>query len=102
MGDNDGVSNPPLAPRSTLGSIIGVWVAAAIAGVLVGIFAPLGWRAAWLTIVLGAVIIVAFAVQLAVGRPEGFLRRVAMSTVGSLLVLGVIGIAFGLAGVVPV
>jgi hypothetical protein len=102
MRDNDGVSTPPLVPRSSLGGIIGVWVAAAIAGIAVGLFAPLGWRAAWLTIVLGAVIIASFAVQLAVGRPDGFLRRVAMSTVGSLFVLGIIAIAFGLAAMVPV
>jgi hypothetical protein len=96
------MSTPPLVPRSTLGGIVGVWAAAAVAGVAVGIFAPPGWRAAWLTIVLGAVIIASFAVQLAVGRPDGFLRRVAMSTAGSLLVLGIVGIVFGLASIVPV
>ena len=96
------MSTPPLVPRSTLGAVIAVWAAAAIAGIAVGIFALPGWRAAWLTIVLGAVIIASFAVQLAVGRPDGFLRRVAMSTIGSLLVLGIIGIAFGLTSIVPV
>jgi hypothetical protein len=102
MRDNEAMSTPPLVPRNTLGGIIAVWAVAAVAGVVVGILAPAGWRAAWLTIVLGAVIILSFAVQLAVGRPDGFLRRVSMSTIGALLVLGVIGVAFGLAGIVPV
>jgi len=96
------MSTPPLAPRSSLWSIIAVWVVSAVAGIVIGFVVPPGHRAEWLTIALGGAIIVSFAVQLAPGRPEGFIRRVALSVVGALFVLGIIGIVFGLATVATV
>lgn len=88
--------------RASLGGILAVWIVAAIAGVLAGVFAPEGTRATWLAIVLAGCVILSFAVQLGSGRPDGFIRRVGMSAIGALLVLGVIGVAFGLAAIVAV
>tara|TARA_B100000378_G_scaffold219736_1_gene183055 strand:+ start:312 stop:611 length:300 start_codon:yes stop_codon:yes gene_type:complete len=95
------MSTPPLAPRSTLGGVIAVWIVAAVAGVSIGLFVPSEWRAAWLPLALGGCLILAFAVQLGYGRPHRFIQRVAASVVGALLILGVISLGFGLAAVVP-
>ncbi|MDL9981065.1 hypothetical protein [Microbacterium candidum] len=96
------MSTPQPAPRSALGGVIAVWIVAAVVGVVAGVLAPLGTRATWLAIVLGGCVILSFAIQLAAGRPDGFIRRVGMSVLGALLVLGVIGVGFGLAAIVAV
>ena len=57
------MSTPPLAPRSTFGGVIAVWIVAAVAGVSIGLFVPSEWRAAWLPLALGGCLILAFAVQ---------------------------------------
>lgn len=93
---------PELAPRRTIGGIVAIWVVAALAGVAIGIFVPAQWRAAWLTLTLAGCLVLSFGVQLWYGRSQGFIQRVAMSTVGALLVLGVISVGFGLASIVPV
>ena len=78
-----------------------VWVVAALMGVSIGIFVPAEWRAAWLVVGLGGMLALAFAVQLAYGRSQGYIQRVAISILGALLVLGVISLGFGLASIVP-
>ncbi|QKJ18808.1 hypothetical protein [Microbacterium hominis] len=95
------MSAPELAPRRSLGGVIAVWVAAAILGVVIGVFAAPDWRAPWLAVALGGCLVLAFAVQLAQGRSQGFIARVAMSVLGAMLVLGVISLGYGLAAVVP-
>jgi hypothetical protein len=45
--------------------------------------------------------VLAFAVQLAYGRSQAFVERVALSTLGSAIVLGVISLGFGLASIAP-
>ncbi|WP_243073893.1 hypothetical protein [Microbacterium sp. SS28] len=92
---------PALAPRRTTGGIVTVWVVAAVIGVAIGLFVPADWRAAWLVVALGGTLILAFAVQLAYGRSQGYIRRVAISILGALIVLGVISLGFGLASIVP-
>ncbi|GAA1851990.1 hypothetical protein GCM10009796_12600 [Microbacterium koreense] len=99
--DNGGVSTPELAPRRTFGGVIAVWIAAAVIGVAVGVFAPADARASWLVAGLGVSVVLSFAVQLAYGRSQGFTQRVAAGALGALFVLGVISLGFGLAGVVP-
>ncbi len=96
-----GVSVPELAPRRTFGGIVAVWIFAALAGIAVGAFVPAEWRAAGLTVALGASLLLAFVVQLAYGRSQGFTERVAASILGAFLVLGTISLGFGLAAVVP-
>ncbi len=78
-----------------------MWVVAAVIGVLVGLFAGDDWRAQWLAVGLGGCLILAFVVQLWSGRSQGFTERVAASTLGALLVMGVISLGFGLAAIVP-
>jgi len=95
------VSAPELAPRRTVGGIVAVWITAAVIGVVVGVFAGEEWRAAWLTVGMGGCLVLAFAIQLAYGRSQGFTQRVAASALGALFVLGVISLGFGLAAIVP-
>ena len=90
-----------LAPRRTIGGIIAVWVVAALAAAVVGIVVPAEARAVWLAIGLGGCLILAFVIQLAHGRSQGFTERVAASGLGALFVMGVISLGFGLATVVP-
>jgi hypothetical protein len=92
---------PALAPRRTTGGIVAVWVVAAIMGVAIGIFVPAEWRAAWLVVGLGGMLTLAFAVQLAYGRSQGYIQRVAVTILGAFLVMGVISLGFGLASIVP-
>jgi hypothetical protein len=98
---NDWVATPELAPRRTFGGIVAVWVIAALIGIAIGIFVTEDWRAAWLTVGLGACLVLSFAIQLWFGRSQGFTERVAASALGALLVMGVISLGFGLAAVVP-
>jgi hypothetical protein len=92
---------PPLAPRRAFGGIVGVWVAAAVAGVLIALLVPEEWRFSWLLLALGASIVVSFAVQLAYGRSQQFIDRVAASALGCLVVLSLVGAALGLTELVP-
>ncbi len=101
MGQNGTVAIPELAPRRTIGGIIAVWVASAVAAILIGALVQPDGRGAWLTVALGGSILLAFAIQLAYGRSQGFTQRVAASTLGALLVMGVISLGFGLAAIVP-
>lgn len=78
-----------------------MWVVAALAGVAVGLFVPVGQRAAWMSVALAGCLTLSFAVQLWYGNPRRFIVRVAVSTLGAFAVLGVVGAAFGLAALVP-
>ncbi|MDQ1121430.1 hypothetical protein [Microbacterium trichothecenolyticum] len=94
------MSTPDLAPRRTFGGVVAVWALAVVAGVLIGVFAPAGWRAEWITVSLGVCVIVAFAIQLWYGRSQAFIQRMALSSLGALLVLGLITGGFALAALV--
>ncbi|MBU4465744.1 MAG: hypothetical protein KKH75_07850 [Actinobacteria bacterium] len=96
------MSVPELAPRRTIGGVVSIWAVAAVAGIIVGLFVPAGWRAEWLTLALAGCLVLSFAVQLWYGRSQGFIQRVAASTLGALLVLGVISVGFGIAALLPV
>lgn len=102
LGHNGRVTAPDLAPPRTVGGVVAVWVLAAVAAVLVGLLAPPDSRAVWMPVALGGCLIAAFGVQLALGRSRGFIERVAASVLGALLVMGFIGIGFGLSSLVAV
>lgn len=91
------MTEPEIVPRRSMTGVIVVWVIAAVVAVLVGILAPEDWRAAWMGVGMGLVVPVAFAVQLWSGRSQGFIQRVALSTLGGLMVMGFIGVGLGLA-----
>lgn len=88
---------PALAPRDGIGRIALVWLAAAVVAVAIGIVAPPDQRAAWMPVGFAGCVCLAFVVQLGVGHAEGFIRRVAASVLGALVVMGMIGLGLGLA-----
>jgi hypothetical protein len=92
---------PDLAPRGTLGGIIAVWVVAALIGIAIGVFVPAGLKPEWAGLGMAGCLVLSFVVQLAYGRTERFIQRVAVSTLGSLAVLGLISAGFALASLLP-
>lgn len=90
------MSSTELSGRARWTGVVIVWVAAVLMGLVVGLFAPIGQRAGWVSLALGGCLILSFAVQLGIARPEGFIERVASSMLGSFVILGVIGGVFGL------
>ncbi|WP_417561896.1 hypothetical protein [Microbacterium sp.] len=88
-----------LPARAAIGSAVAVWVVAALMGLAVGVFAPVGQRAGWVSLSLGGCLVLSFAVQLWIGRPHGFIARVALSLLGAFVVLGIIAGVFGLIAV---
>lgn len=90
-----------LAPRRTIGGIVAVWIVAAVGGIAIGVLVAEQWRIAWLTVGLGGCLVLAFVIQLAYGRSQHFIERVAVSILGALVVMGLISAGFGLAAMVP-
>ncbi|WP_223622064.1 hypothetical protein [Microbacterium sp. EST19A] len=95
------MSEPALAPRNAFVGVIVVWATAFIATVAVGIFVPEEWRVPWMLVAFGGVVLLSFTVQLWYGRTQGFIFRVAGSIVGSLMLMGLISIGFGIAALLP-
>lgn len=96
------MSAPELAPRSTVGGIVAVWIAALAAGVCIAFFAPSETVWAWFGLALAGCLLLAFAVQLSYGRSVGFIQRVGASVLGALLVLGLVSIVVGVVAILPV
>lgn len=71
-----------------LASIVPVWLASVVAAVLVGVLATRD-ASSWLGIALALSVILAFAIQLAIKKKEGFVLRVMASVTGAVIVLGV-------------
>lgn len=94
------MSVPDLAPRPTVYGIVTVWVLALIAGVAIVVFVPAALQAVWFALAMAGALILGFAVQLVYGRSTGFIRRVAASALGSLLILGIVTAAIGLAAII--
>lgn len=101
MRHNGVMSEPALAPRNALIGVIGVWGAAFLAAVVVGIFVAEEWRISWMLVAFGGVVLLSFAVQLWYGRTQGFIVRVAGSVIGGLILMGLISVGFGLAALIP-
>lgn len=95
------MSEPALAPRNAFLGVAAVWAVALASAVAVGIFATDDWRMPWLLVSFGVIVLLSFAVQLAYGQVQGFLFRVASTALGSLLLMGVISVGFGLTALVP-
>lgn len=94
------MSEPALAPRNAFVGVIAVWIAAFLASVAVGVFVSEEWRVSWMLVAFGGVVLASFAVQLRYGRTDGFIFRVASSVTGSLLLMGMISVGFGLAALI--
>ena len=57
MRHNGLVSLPEIAPRQSMVGVFVVWVVAAAAAVTIGAVAPPDWRAAWMAVGMGLVIV---------------------------------------------
>jgi hypothetical protein len=71
-----------------LASIVPVWVLALVGAVLIAVITPGAEYLTWLPIALAASVIIAFAVQLAIRRKDGFVLRIMASVTGAVVVLG--------------
>jgi len=91
------MSEPALAPRSAFRGMVAVWIASLVVAVALGFVLPEEDRVGWLLIAFGAIVLVSFAVQLAHGRAQGFIVRMAGSVVGALMIMGAVSGVFGLA-----
>lgn len=101
MGHNRGMSEPALAPRNASVGVGAVWALALIVAVAIAVFVPEEWRMPWLLVGMGATVLISFATQVWYGQTKGFIFRVAMSTIGALVLFGVVSAAFGLAALIP-
>lgn len=91
------MSEPALAPRSAFHGMIAVWIVSLVVAVALGFVLPEEDRVGWLLIAFGGIVLVSFAVQLAHGRAEGFIVRMAGSVVGALMIMGAVSAVFGIA-----
>ena len=101
MDDNGCVTAPVLVPRDSPAGIVATWVFGAVVAIAVGLFVPPGLRFGWLAVGAGASLLVAFVLDLRLGRPDGFIFRVAASAVGAVAVMGLISVTFALAAIAP-
>jgi hypothetical protein len=81
-------------------SVAVVWVLSAICVLLVGLLSDPGQYLAWLGLSAAGCTIVTLCIQLASGRPEGYVNRVTGSIVGAVVVLGAATGVFALLGLV--
>lgn len=70
-------------------SIVGVWVATAVAAVLIGAFAGPDSFLGWLAIAMAGATLVAMCLQLATQEKRGFVLRMSASLSGSFVILGI-------------
>ncbi len=97
MSDNGRVSEPELVPHRPLGPVVAVWIGTVVAGTAVVLVMPAGEQATWLAVTLAAAVVAGFAVQLRYGGAPRFLARMALTSIGALVLLGVISAAAALA-----
>ncbi len=91
---------PEIVPRKRIAGVLAVWGAAVVVALSIGILTEPDWRGAWLLVGLGVCFFLSFAVQLAYGRSQGFILRIAASVLGAMVVMGLIGAGFALAELV--
>jgi hypothetical protein len=78
-----------LSMSTKWGSVAAVWALAVLCAVAVGVFAPPAQYTDWLALSLGGCVFAAMCVQLATQEKRGFVSRLAGSTSGAAIVLGV-------------
>ena len=77
--------------------VVAVWIAAAVASVVIGVVADDDSRFAWLGVALAGSVLLTFAIQLAGGVTAGYLTRVAISVAGAFVVLVLCSVVIGIA-----
>ncbi|WP_168203770.1 hypothetical protein [Humibacter ginsenosidimutans] len=70
-------------------SITAVWIATAVAAVLIGVFATQSAYLGWLGVAMAASVLVAMCVQLATQERRGFVVRMGATLSGSFVILAV-------------
>jgi formate-dependent nitrite reductase membrane component NrfD len=68
-------------------SVVSVWAAAAVAAVLIGVFAAPHVYLGWLGIAMAAAVLVSMCLQLATQEKRGFVIRMGASLAGSFVIL---------------
>ncbi|WP_295014181.1 hypothetical protein [uncultured Microbacterium sp.] len=91
------MADPVLVPRSPLTGLVVTWAVAAVGAIVIGIVAPADRMMAWYLVGFGVCVLLSFGVQLARAETRGFILRVAAGALGSLFVMGVISVGFGVA-----
>lgn len=87
------------AARAAILSVLVSWIATTIGVFLVMALLDSGERLLWFPIVLAAVTLLTFCLQLALDRKEGLVNRVMLSLSGSVVILALAtGLNFVLAG----
>lgn len=78
--------------------LITAWVFALITSLAIVFFTATQFRFEWLVIALGLSVIFSFVLQLGTAKREGFITRLAFSTVGALIVITVVELCAFLLG----
>lgn len=92
VGQNGRMSTPEFSPRPAVAGMVVTWAFGALSAVAVGLIAPVDHRFVWFAVCAGACVFVAFAVNLASGRAEGFLVHTAAAALGAFAMMGVIAL----------
>lgn len=72
------------------------WSIALVLALATAFFGPSLQRWEWFSAVAGVSIIVAFAVQLIIGRADGFILRTATAALGSVIIVGIVSLVVAL------
>ncbi len=89
MGQNGVVTVADHSRELKAGTVLPMWAASVVAAVIVGVASPPDEYFTWLTVSMGAAIVVTFAVQLSTLTKVGFLDRVMASVSGSALIFAI-------------
>ncbi len=89
MGDDEPVETITRRARLRLATTIPVWVVAVVGAVIVGMTVHGDRYLVWLPLVLGATVILTFALQLATREKDGLVDRAMLSLAGSFVVLAI-------------
>ena len=81
-------------------SVVMIWLVAVICAVLTGVLVAPENRLVWISLSLAGCTILTLAAQLSTGQKEGYVHRVTLSLVGSVVVLGAATGLFALVGLV--
>nr|RZI35599.1 hypothetical protein BJQ95_01969 [Cryobacterium sp. SO1] len=81
-------------------SVVMIWLVAVVGAVLTGALVAPENRLVWISLSLAGCTILTLAAQLSTGQKEGYVHRVILSLVGSVLILGAATGLFALLGLV--
>jgi len=83
------MTGEPLPQAAAKGTVSAVWGFALAAAVLIAIFSHPAYDGAWLSLALGASVVLALVIQIATQEKRGFVTRLASSVSGALVILAI-------------